>query len=238
MGILKLTPRLAAIAALVPEGARIADIGTDHGYIPIYLAQNGIADSVIAADIVFGPLEAARRNAVLHEVDDKIQFILCDGLCGIDPDSVDTVIIAGMGGDNIAGILSRAPWSAEDGRLLILQPASRPWALRRYLAENGFKVMTEQLTEDSGRIYPIMTARRGAERAMTPAEEYTGKIELISGDPLLGALLGKYISELSNAISGMSSSEREELIGRREKLTAVLNGLTAMKGELPCGNCK
>ena len=106
----KLPPRLAAIAALVPDGARLADIGTDHALLPIRLLLDGKIQSAIAADIRPGPLSRAKENACAAMVT-NLSCVLCDGLTGISPDSVDTVVIAGMGGENIAGILRAAPWA-------------------------------------------------------------------------------------------------------------------------------
>ena len=100
--------RLEAIYALIGEGRGLVDVGTDHGYIPTALAQSGYAGNIIASDIKPGPLQAARRSAENAGVADKIDFLLCDGLDGCDPSAIDTIVIAGMGGDTICGILDRA----------------------------------------------------------------------------------------------------------------------------------
>ena len=120
----KLPPRLAAIAALVPDGARLADVGTDHALLPIRLLLDGKIQSAVATDIRSGPLSRAKENAYAAGVQD-LSCVLCDGLTGISPDSVDTVVIAGMGGENIAAILRAAPWACRNA-LCILQPKARP----------------------------------------------------------------------------------------------------------------
>ena len=116
-----LQPRLRAIADLVPPGCRLADIGTDHGYIPVDLLLAGRIAHAIATDIGALPLEHARQTADRCSLTDGIDFRLGDGLAPVSPQEVDTVIIAGMGGDTITEILSAAPW-AREGPLLLLQP--------------------------------------------------------------------------------------------------------------------
>lgn len=131
----KLPPRLAAIAALVPDGARLADVGTDHALLPIRLLLDGKIQRAVATDIRPGPLSRARENAYAAGVQD-LSCVLCDGLTGISPDSVDTVVIAGMGGENIAAILRAAPWACRNA-LCILQPMSRPEELRAVRRRSG-----------------------------------------------------------------------------------------------------
>jgi tRNA (adenine22-N1)-methyltransferase len=114
-----------AIASFIHRGASVADIGTDHGFLPVYLAQNGLARSIIASDISAGSLEAARRSATNYGVSDKITFIVAPGLSGIKETDVDTIVIAGLGGETIAAILNEAPWTRYSDIKLILQPQSK-----------------------------------------------------------------------------------------------------------------
>ena len=153
-----LSPRLDMVASLVPAGAKIADVGTDHAYLPIHLMEKGIASAAVATDIHKGPIDAANANILASGVT-GIKTILCDGLNLVSPDEVDTVIIAGMGGDTIAHILSDAEWLKNSDKLLILQPMSSADSARIYLAQNGYVVEKEVCVEDTGRVYPVMTAR-------------------------------------------------------------------------------
>ena len=134
---LHLQPRLHLLADLVPQGAKLADIGTDHGYLPVYLLQKGRIASAIAADIGRAPLEHARRTAQQYGVEDDMRFLCCDGLQGIGPEDVDTVVVAGMGGETIIHILSQASWTKAGSTLLLLQPMTKQEDLRRWLNENG-----------------------------------------------------------------------------------------------------
>ena len=108
---MELSPRLQAIAEQVPQGAHLADVGTDHGYLPVWLLRDGRINSAIAADLREGPLNRARETARRFNVEEQISFRLCDGLSAIRPEETDTVTIAGMGGETIISILEAAPWT-------------------------------------------------------------------------------------------------------------------------------
>lgn len=155
---IKLDPRLSAAAGFVEAGARVADIGTDHGYIPIWLRQNGVTDHIIASDINKQPLKSAAANAELYEAD-NISFRLGSGLSCIDPREADTVIIAGMGGENIIGIIEASGWDWNDKKL-ILQPMTRQAMLVQWLYDNGFAVTGESFACDEKAAYRIIKAEK------------------------------------------------------------------------------
>lgn len=223
-----LQPRLRTIADLVPEGARLVDVGTDHGFIPVSLLLEGRIPSAIASDIGAAPLDHARRTAEKYDVTEDIDFRLCDGLNGISPDEVDTVVIAGMGGDNIASILTAAPWTKEK-TLLLLQPMSKAEVLRRFLPENGYKVLAEQLVADKGVIYPILTVRGGAMPPASDAQLYGGF--LLSKDPLQRRHLDEKILSLRRAASGLEKAKDPEATEKRKKLLSVISKLEKERGE-------
>lgn len=212
----KLPPRLAAIAALVPDGARLADVGTDHALLPIRLLLEGKIRSAVATDIRPGPLSRAKENAYAAGVQD-ISCVLCDGLTGVTADSVDTVVIAGMGGENIAGILRAAPWACA-GALLLLQPMSRPEELRAALPSLGLSICAERLVRDAGRLYSILAVRAGIPDALSPGELYCGKYSLLSSDPLFADVLSEQEKRLETAIQGLERSGRES---DRERLNTL-----------------
>lgn len=153
-----LSRRLLLIASLVPKGARVCDVGTDHGRLPIYLIEEKIAKRVIATDIRPLPLENAKKNVAASGVK-GIDLRLCDGLSAVKKSETDTVIIAGMGGEVISDIISRAELlSKQPYPLLILQPTTSPEFLRRYLCENGFEIKNETALEENGKLYSVITA--------------------------------------------------------------------------------
>ena len=181
--MIHLSPRLAAVAGLVPAGARVIDVGTDHAMIPVWLVQAGICEYVLATDIRSGPLKSAAGLLERTGTGGRIRLLLTDGLAGVGPEEGDTVILAGMGGESIVSILAAAPWT-RDGTRLILAPQSKRAALRRWLGENGYRIGAERLAEDAGRLYPIFTASGGDAPAYSEAELHLGLLEQIGRDPL------------------------------------------------------
>ena len=177
-----------AVAEQVPAGARVADVGTDHAMVPVWLVQSGRADSVLATDIRSGPLQSAAALVEKTGTGGHIRLMQTDGLAGIGPADADTIILAGMGGETMLAILSAAPWTKRD-TLLILQPQSKRAALRRWLTDNGYLIEAERLVEDAGRVYPIMRVRGGVSPAYTAAELRLGRLDQIGTDPLFARYL-------------------------------------------------
>ena len=154
--MITLDKRLSAVAALVRQGSRLADIGTDHAYLPVYLVQSGVCPSAIASDIGAGPLEAAHRTVTENGLTREIALRLGDGLSTVSADEVEDIAIAGMGGETIAAILEAAPWVQNEGVRLILQPMTRAEDLRRWLLSRGFSVLEEHLIRDKHHLYPVL----------------------------------------------------------------------------------
>lgn len=224
---MELSPRLRMVAGLVPHGARFADIGTDHAYLPVWLIMNGIIDTAIAADLRKGPLERAKETADKYSLSDKMDFRLCDGLTGIAEGEADTIVIAGMGGETIAHILSCAPWTQKDGVTLILQPMSSQSDLRRWLAGNGYVIENEYISREEKNLYTIMCVKGGIAPNMTAAEVWAGRQ---NKDPLRGEYLSHLTAKVERALAGQrtASSQDEAAI---QSLEQVLNGLIEMKRE-------
>ena len=145
---MELSKRLQAVADLVTEGASVADIGTDHGYIPIYLIEHNIAGKVIALDINRGPLERARMHVVGHGLKGKIETRLSDGLEKVLPGEVDTMIAAGMGGGLVIKILTEGYPVVEILDTMILQPQSEIGKVRRFLNEHNLQITEENMVEE------------------------------------------------------------------------------------------
>ena len=170
---LELTPRLRQIAAWVRQGAHLADVGTDHAYLPVWLTLQGRVASAIASDLRRGPLDRAQETGRRYGVGDRITFRLGNGLAAVAPEECDTIVIAGMGGENIAQILAGAPWTADGRHTLLLQPQSRAEALRRFLAEHGYAIAREALVRDRGFLYPVIEAGAG-EMHLTLGRQWAG----------------------------------------------------------------
>lgn len=176
---MELSKRLYAVASLVTEGASVADIGTDHGYIPIFLTKNGIIKKAIAMDVNQGPLERAKMHIIGYGLKDRIETRLSDGLKKLNPGEVDTIIVAGMGGGLTIRILSNSPEAVASLKYMILQPQSEIDEVRKYLVENGFHIVREDMVEEDGKFYPMMLVMHKED-----CESYE-KYELLYGKRLI-----------------------------------------------------
>ncbi len=163
MKISALDGRLASAAGLVRQGARFADIGTDHAHLPLALLREGRIESAVCSDINRGPLESAMSNAHDAGLFEKIKFVLTDGAAALADEGLTDVAICGMGGELIAEIIDKAPFLKDERLRLILQPMSRQGQLRLYLAKNGFSVIKEVYSYSQGKYYVTICA------------EYTGE---------------------------------------------------------------
>ena len=154
-----LSLRLSTIASLVPKGARVCDIGTDHGYLSIYLKTSNIASKIIAADVNSLPLENAKKNILKSGASD-IELRLSNGFEKIESDEFDTAVIAGIGGEVIAGIIERGiEVIGKKEKLLVLQPTTSPEFLRKSLYNNGFEIISETPLMENGKIYSVILAK-------------------------------------------------------------------------------
>ena len=225
---LQLQPRLQLLADLVPDGSRLADIGTDHGYLPVRLLQDGRIPSAIAADVGREPLQHAVRTAEEHGVA-GIDFRLCDGLRGVSPQEVDTIVIAGMGGETIIHILSAADWTKEPGRYtLLLQPMTKTGELRRWLSDNGYCFTAERLVWDKDFLYPVMVVTGGQQSISEMEQEYGIRL---SDDPLYGEFLDRQIAKLQRAAEGKCRSEKEEVRAEAQQMLQRCHILREMREE-------
>lgn len=141
---------------MVRPGAALADVGTDHAYLPVWLAKSGRITRAVASDVRPGPLERARQNIEKYNVNDLVETRLCDGLDRIKSEETDDVVIAGMGGLMIAEIIGRTGWLKSTEKHLILQPMTREENLRRSLSERGFSILREQAVLEENHVYTVM----------------------------------------------------------------------------------
>lgn len=228
---LELTPRLRAVAELVPTNAALADIGTDHAYLPAWLLGRGTVRRAIAADINQGPLERAKLTARQYDCTDKMDFRLCDGLAGIAPDEVDTIVIAGMGGETIAAILQAAPWVRDARYTLILQPMSAQPDLRGWLWYNGFSIKKEEIIREGEKLYNILVASYGDAVKLTAGEEWAGQQRPDMAQPLRGEYLTRLLDKVERAAAGISRGKSGRQDPRLVRLQQVQAELIEMKKE-------
>lgn len=194
--------RLYTVSTLVPRGARVADIGTDHGHLPIYLIQQGISPFCLACDIKEKPLQSAKEN--IEKVGlQNIETRLGPGLLPVLPDEVDCITVAGMGGEVIASILEDSPWVRNERYTLILQPMTSADALRRYLCEKGFSIEKEIACEENRKVYTVMLVRFSGE-CFRPSEVFC-RIGRLSPDTPAAA---KYIEKQIRIAEELTADRR------------------------------
>ncbi len=221
--------RLLACCNYVKKGARVADIGCDHGYLGIYLLTNGIASTTIESDVAEQPLECAKRNARKFRVASKMTFCRSNGAQSI-PRDFDTMVCAGMGADTIISILSSAPWLKDDKYRLILQCQSRRPELRQWLYDAGYHIDRETLAQDGKFIYTVMEVTFGPAPGPTPAETYLSAQLLADNHPLLPAFYDRIIGGVRTTVEGLRRSNNdqlpifEELLSDLEKLEGQIHG--------------
>ena len=243
---LKLTPRLMTAVPYIRGGRLVADIGTDHAYLPIYLCQqrkltpvtarNGDTLCAVAADINKGPVERADQHIAEARLTKYIRTVRTDGLTGLDVYDPEDIIIFGMGGELIAAILEAAPWVYTAGKRLILQPMTHAEKLREYLLKTGYAIVGETLSREGDRIYQTLCAEPAPEGytppTLSPAELAVGQKSFRVTDPeqkaLYAALIDKtlrtetYIRDTRRR-AGQKTPEQDLLV---VSLTALRNSIT------------
>ena len=185
---------------MVGRADRLADIGTDHAYLPIHMLQNGSAVTAVAADINPGPLASAKRHAEEQRCADRMSFERCDGLDFPGAERCDAVVCAGMGGETIAGILARAPWT-RGGTRLVLQPQSKIDELCLWLRNNGYGIFDASLAAEGRRIYVALLVRGGISD-----ELYAEDALALRRDALLDSWIRARIEREEKALHGMLRS--------------------------------
>lgn len=198
-----LDARLATAFDFVRSGAVVADIGTDHAYLPAALILSGRASVAVAADINLGPLKHAAETVARYGLADKITLCKTDGLHGIAEAGVTDILIFGMGGELITRILDEACFIRSPAIRLILQPMTKHAELRRWLVENGFALCGEQMSQAAGKIYQTICAEyTGGKTALSPLEAEFGPYNLAADHVLLRTLMANKIDVLTARLKG------------------------------------
>ncbi len=156
-----LSKRLRTVAGMVTKGNRVCDVGCDHGFVSIYLVQQGISPKVLAMDLREGPLRAAKEHVAAYGLEEQIETRLSDGLHNYEAGEADTLICAGMGGGLMTRILQAEREKTASFRELVLQPQSEIEKFRRFLRENGYRILDEEMVEEDGKFYQVIRAGRG-----------------------------------------------------------------------------
>lgn len=228
---MKLTNRLLKIASLVSRNKRLADIGTDHGYIPLYLLNKRIIDVAILADINEGPLENARSEVKKNGLDDKVDLRLGSGIEVLKKGEVDEIIIAGMGGILIGELLEANKDVSHSVDKLILQPMQAQEKLRQYLLNNGYEILDECLEKEDFRFYEIIVAKYSGKNIQIDDNIYyeVGKKLIENKDKLLPEFIDNKIKKYNNIISRLADKDSKVVIFKRNFANKRIEKLKNLK---------
>ena len=217
-----LSNRLLEITKFVPFNSIVADIGTDHGYIPIYLIINNISKKVIASDLSPGSLQKTIEYVNKFNLNDRISPRLGDGLDIIKPYEVDTVIIAGMGGLLISEILEKNKDITNTITKFILQPMVASKELRSYLLANGYMIEEESLAKEGKRFYEIIVARKGESDNQKDIYYEIGYKLIEKNHPLLGEFIEHKKKAVRDVMAKLTSEKNPNIDKRYSELSKIL----------------
>ena len=213
-----LSERLRLCAAFVRSGDRVADIGCDHGYLGIHLLTEGIASSMIEADVNEGPLQSALHNAHKYGVADNMKFYLSDGAQKI-PRDFDTLVCAGMGADTMIHILENAPWLKDSSYRLILQCQSKTPMLRHFLSDEGWTIRQEAVLRDGKFLYTVMVVEFDPEAPrLTPGQCYFPPALLLDPSEALREYYERITEGLRLAVQYQGDTEKKAILEELEQL--------------------
>lgn len=219
---MQLSKRMKAVADLAGMGECLADVGTDHGYIPIYLLEEGRFQRGIAMDVHEGPLLRARENIQSHGLSDRISCRLGDGLERLGKGEADTVVIAGMGGSLIIRILTEGAEVLKEVSRLVLQPQSEIAKVRDFLQEQGYQIEKEHMVLDEGKYYQAMRVGHGRMEKLLPEEAKYGSFLLKENDSCLKEYLNREEQKFREILESLQDGGNEKTKKRMEELNMEL----------------
>jgi tRNA (adenine22-N1)-methyltransferase len=233
---MQLSRRLQAVADLVTQGLRIADVGCDHAYTSIYLADWGISPQVIAMDVNQGPVDKAKENVKRYGCADRIEVRKSDGLEKLKPGEVDSILIGGMGGALTIEILKKRPDILKEIKELILQPQSEICKVRKMLMDSGFLIIKENMVLEEGKYYMMMKAvqqtsvENKEDYVLTKQEHlYYGRLLLEAKHPILREYLNWELGICEEVLQNLNTEQTENSLARKKdflsKIELIHSGL-------------
>lgn len=222
-----LSLRMQRVADMVEPCERVADIGCDHGYVSIYLVEQGIAGHVLAMDVRKGPLSRAEANIRQKQLQTRIECRLSDGLERLQPGEADTILLAGMGGPLMIDILTKGSNKRLGTETLILQPQSDIPEVRRYLHRIGYEITAEDMLQEDGKYYTVMKAKlsdsdTATDKLWSDAEEQYGKLLLEEQSPVLKQYLEREERQLTQLQEQLNHQATEKVNQRLAELQELL----------------
>lgn len=246
--MVKLSKRMSAVAAMVTPGSVLADVGTDHGYVPIALVQQNKIPHAIAMDINAGPLGRAREHIALCQLEEQIETRLSDGVEALTVGEVDSILIAGMGGELVIHILTEGMQVCRMAKELVLQPQSELGKVRQFLRDKKFKIVDEDMVIEDGKYYPMMKVvptendffwEGLPQEIIRPCDMY-GPLLLKNGNPSLRKYLVKQHKQLNKILKELEQQpDSEAILLRRQQVAeeiALNESAYTILGEIKCRN--
>ncbi len=222
---MELSKRLQAVADMISPGLTVADVGTDHGYIPIYLFSTGKSPRVIAMDINLGPLERAKEHIAEYDLQDKIETRLSDGVAKLGVGEFDSVVIAGMGGALTIQIMEEGKEVFKHLKEFVLQPQSELYKVRKYLKDQSYKIVAEDMVLEDGKYYPMMKVVQGEELNYADIELRYGKHLLQNKNRILQAFLKKEHGTKTMILEKLNQETGAHIQARKVELEEELRGI-------------
>lgn len=226
---MQLSNRLLAVAELASAGHCLADVGTDHGYIPIYLMEQGKFERAIAMDVKKGPLLRAEENRELHGLHEKMELRLSDGVRALREGEADTVVIAGMGGGLVIKILKEGEEVLKSVKTLILQPQSELFKVREFLEEHTYCIEEENMVLEDGKYYPMMRVVHGKMNPLTSLEKKYGPLLLKKKHPCLQLFLDWEEQKSLEILKNLQMQTGEKAKRRAEEVKAEMQEIQKAK---------
>lgn len=227
--MVELSKRLAAVVRHIPRDSVVADIGTDHAYLPVYLIQTGRAKKVLAGEVTAGPYRAAQETVRSCQLEQQIDVRMGNGLGVLQPGETDVVVLAGMGGKTIISILEAGSEVLKSIRRLIIQPMRDVPAVRRWLVRNNWCLVDEDMVAEDGHYYVIIVAEKGNEKIVDEFILEVGPRLLEKQDDILveylkkrSANIGLVLQKLKDAKSDEARSRAGLLIKEKDRIREVL----------------
>ena len=203
--------RLDLLYEMIPDNGRgVIDVGTDHGQIPIRLAASGYKGHILASDIAEGPLKTASAAARDAGMENRIRFLLCDGLELCPQEEVSDILIAGMGGDTICRIMDRAEWLFSGKYRLILQPMTRPEVVRYWLIHNEFTIDLEAIAQEEPHVYQMFRAVFGHSESLRDAEYLVGSCSVPRRGDKISFVIDQQLRTITKKLNGYPTQKAAE----------------------------
>lgn len=222
---MELSKRLQAVADLVSEGLVVADVGTDHGYIPIYLIETKKSPKAFAMDVNKGPLLRAKEHIAEHGLETRIETRLSDGVRALQKGECDCVVVAGMGGALTIKIMEEGKDIFRSLKEFVLQPQSELQKVRAYLCENAYFIVEENMVLDDGKFYPMFRVINGQSEEYHAIELCYGKLLLEQKNTVLKNFLEKEKAVKELILSNLEQSFGEHIETRRKEIQEELEGI-------------